>query len=30
MGKIIDGVLVDRLGKEAAGLAENLQRLLES
>ena len=29
LGKIIDGVLADRLGTEAAGLAENLQNLLE-
>ena len=30
LGKIIDGVLAERLGKEAAGLAENLQHLLEA
>jgi carbon monoxide dehydrogenase subunit G len=30
LGKIIDGVLAERLGKEAAGLAENLQHMLES
>ncbi len=30
LGKIIDGVLSDRLAKEAAGLAENLQELLEA
>jgi carbon monoxide dehydrogenase subunit G len=30
LGKIIDGVLAERLGKEAAGFAENLQQLLEA
>ena len=30
LGKIIDGVLAERLSKEAAGLAENLQHLLEA
>lgn len=30
LGKIIDGLLADRLGKEAAGFAENLQNLLEA
>jgi carbon monoxide dehydrogenase subunit G len=30
LGRIIDGVLAERLAKEAAGLAENLQQLLDA